>query len=489
MRILILIIGLFATSSLFGQIAFFNIYSNNGDESGEGIVQLEDSSYMVTGSSSSFAPSLGSQAFLLHIDSMGNFMSSTHYGGPESEVGRRVLYQPNDGYYIAGYTNSYGNGGYDYYLVKTDLNGVEQWSQTYGGAGWERVWDAAIMPDSGVMMIGETSSNPTDNLDMYIVRTDKFGDTLWTKTIGGAGDDVLKGMASLNDSTYYVVGYTYVEDSLETNAVVMRIDDEGQIQLFDTLDLTGSTYLNALSYREGVKYMAVGYSNGNSPNGDDSYYVQFDTNGVILYEYSGPDDGDQVAQVVTDFGVPDVWYIGIDYENQWSEPNGNDCFVGRYLDNFVYAQSAVTLHYENPDYMGQLIETSDGGAVMVGRTYAASGMIASSSNLYVVKIGPNHLHPDIHNIVEQGVVNVSELSVSDDFHVYPNPANADLFVKSTSVTDGDVTLVDAFGRIVITEDLFLGELRIDLSSFKDGVYYLRLSSENTNSTRKIVIQH
>ena len=125
---------LLLANSSYGQINFFKLYSDAGDDYGEGIVQLNDSSYAVTGSSSSFFGS-GSEAFLMKIDSAGNYLWSNHYGGPETDVGRRVLYKENVGFYIAGHTNSYGNGGYDFYLVKTDESGNLEWEKSYGKFG------------------------------------------------------------------------------------------------------------------------------------------------------------------------------------------------------------------------------------------------------------------------------------------------------------------------------------------------------------------
>ena len=177
----ILFLVLIAHSS-FGQINFFKLYSEPGDDYGEGIVQLEDSSYVITGSSSSFYGA-GSEAFLLKIDSAGNYLWSNNYGGTETDVGRRVLYKPNDGFYIAGYTNSYGNGGYDFYLVKTDESGNFEWEKSYGSSDWERVHDAVLTADGGVLMVGETNSTMNSNTDMYLVRTDQNGDTVWTQQI------------------------------------------------------------------------------------------------------------------------------------------------------------------------------------------------------------------------------------------------------------------------------------------------------------------
>ncbi len=180
LRFLLFLTSFFSLFDLNGQISFYKLYSNNGYDAGEGIVQLEDSSYVICGSSSSFTEG-PSQAFILHVDSVGNHLWSKHYGGPELESARRVLYKKNVGYYLAGFTNSFGSGAYDFFLVKTDLQGELIWQKTYGGAEWEKVNDAALTKDTGVMMVGETNSTNGNATDVFIVRTNSFGDTLWTK--------------------------------------------------------------------------------------------------------------------------------------------------------------------------------------------------------------------------------------------------------------------------------------------------------------------
>ena len=86
MRILISFLIISFSWFSYGQNSFFKLYSGSGYDRGEGIVQLEDSSYAITGSSSSWGES--SQAFLLKIDTAGNYLWSQSYGGPESEEGR-----------------------------------------------------------------------------------------------------------------------------------------------------------------------------------------------------------------------------------------------------------------------------------------------------------------------------------------------------------------------------------------------------------------
>ena len=94
MRNLILLILLIISAfQVNAQNAFYKLYSNNGYDFGEGIAQLEDSSFIVTGTSSSFTDG-PSQAFLLKVDSVGEYQWSLPYGGTEEDGARRVLYSP-----------------------------------------------------------------------------------------------------------------------------------------------------------------------------------------------------------------------------------------------------------------------------------------------------------------------------------------------------------------------------------------------------------
>ena len=112
-RIIFGVLFLFFTSQVHAQGKFYNTYSNNGHDFGEGIVQLADSSYLITGASSSFGEA-PAKAFILHVDKFGNRLWSKAYGGAESNRGRRIFHVENDGIYVAGYTNSSGNGTFDF---------------------------------------------------------------------------------------------------------------------------------------------------------------------------------------------------------------------------------------------------------------------------------------------------------------------------------------------------------------------------------------
>lgn len=488
MRILGIIVFVFIGFVSNGQISFFKLYSDSGDDAGHGIIQLEDSSYMVTGSSSSFLSS-GSQAFLLHVDSVGKYLWSTHYGGAEAEVGRRVMHLPGDGFYIAGYTNSIGAGGYDYYLVKTDESGVQQWEKAYGKSGWERVNDAALTSDNGVIMVGETNSNPTDNKDGYIVRTDSNGDTLWTHTFGSdAGDDYLSEIEPLNDSVFYMVGRTYVQDSLKTKAYIMKMKEDGTLLWSDTIGSNGEYGFNGLHYN-GTEIMVVGERIAPGTDVVSEYFYRHDpvTESVIFQYHNDHPQGINRAMVVTSYGDPNQRYIGYQYFNQFSFPDGYDVSIAKANEFLSWQANAVAVNYPKPDYINELIKTSDGGAIGVGKTNS-EGEGVGVNHVYLAKIGPGELYPNttVPHVIDQ-LVSVSEELLDDGLTVYPNPASTTLLIEMPASVSADVTLINGLGQVVWQQRVF-GGAEIAVSDLRPGIYYLQTNTNGIGNVRKIAVR-
>jgi hypothetical protein len=150
---------------------------------------------------------------LLHVDAEGNYLWSNHYGGSESDGAKRVNYIPQNGFIVAGFSNSFGEGAYDAYAFRTDVSGNLIWETTVGGAGWERINDAVMTADTGLLMVGQSNSTDNGDNDMFLVRISSSGDTLWTKKIGGAGEDIAHAIVPLTDSTFAVGGEYYLSDS------------------------------------------------------------------------------------------------------------------------------------------------------------------------------------------------------------------------------------------------------------------------------------
>jgi hypothetical protein len=465
MRIVTLILILSTTlcsGQVFSQIAFFKLFSNNGYDFGQGVVQDSDSTYMVCGGSSSFTEG-PSDAFLLKLDSMGTYLWSSHYGGAETDFARRVLYKSGVGYYLAGFTNSIGAGAYDYYLVKTDEAGTMLWEKSYGGTEWEKVNDAALTKDTGVIMVGESNSTPGGDDDIYIVRTNAEGDTLWTKFIGGTGEDRAHVIEPLNDSTFIVAGTMYNTDSSMYKGFVMRIKDSGVIEWFLPTGNNGNAGINDISLvLDRVNFV------GWSLSADyDEYFGRIKTNGTYDFEYALTSPFDKIADQLTDYGSNMKQYAAFRYKDASTFPGGYDIALVREGENMWYDNSLFKVGYTGEDMTGELISTSDGGAIFTGYV---SSFGAGGNSVFVCKIGPNDLYPTVP--IGPGynpLVSVEEYEVSNGVKLYPNPTNGDVNIDLPMESQYSIQVVDALGKQVLTGS-FTQSIHLDLSQMESGVY-------------------
>ena len=479
MRILISFIILCVSLLSYGQNNFFKMYSGSGYDRGEGIVQLEDSSYVITGSSSSWGES--SQAFLLKIDTVGNYLWSQSYGGPESEAGKRVLYNADLGFYIAGFSNSFGAGDFDAYLVKTDLNGNKLWEKTYGKpSDWERINDAIWTKDSTILMVGEVQATNGAASDILIIHADKNGDTLWTKTFGSIGEDRANTIISVQDSLFMIGGEMFIPDSNLVKGFILKMNTAGDIIWQDTItDLAGKYGVTDLSLGVNVIY-AVGFREINPENFDD-YAGKFDINGTLIFQYTKQDlvqiESNYFSEVLF---LPSQNKIAITYRtfNPGFEGQDYDIVIANF-DGFDlgWLDQFRTINNEGLDENSQLLATNDGTYVTVG-TNSSTGLFENTSNggshIYVMKVGANNVFPITYNVnTLNQLVEIESLGSTIQAKISPNPFNEDLTISLSSEIPIQGIIYNALLEEVLQFDIF-GETTIETSNLSPGAYFVKL---------------
>jgi len=92
----------------------------------------------------------------------------------------------------------------DVYLIRTDENGDTLWTKTYGGNGQDEGYFVQQTSEGGYIVAGETWSLKTVSADGYLIRTDANGDTLWTKTFGGNGTDNLYSVLQTSEGGFII---------------------------------------------------------------------------------------------------------------------------------------------------------------------------------------------------------------------------------------------------------------------------------------------
>lgn len=469
------------------QISFYRNYSDNSYDFGQGIVQLEDSSYVITGTSGSFADN--GQAFLMHVDSLGNKLWSNHYGGDETEWGRRVLYKNNFGFFVCGHSNSFGSGDYDFYMVKVDASGFEEWSKTYGDGNWERLYDAALTRDTGAILVGERQ-NGVFGTDMYMVRTDKNGDTLWTKTFENMGDDIATSVDTYQDSFIYVGGSLFYADSAQSKGVIYKIHDNGD--MLDTLlfkNFPGEYELNDM-HVIGDTVQALGSHRMNSSDEWDYTFYRSDItiNGFgNISCFNSTVSGDWYGDVFTTYANNAKRYMGFSFENNGNTfVNGRDVVVQRGNTFMFFEWTIGFIEHEEPDVNGEFIPTSDGGAILVG--YIQNPIVGpGGGTIFLMKIGPNELYSATNAGSLSGVVNVEEQFQSIQVNVFPNPAETLLQIELPTNDFGHYQMTDMSGKLLEAGEIS-GGTQIDVTSIPSGVYLLEVTTSKGKAINRIIIK-
>ncbi len=151
------------------------------------------------------------------------------YGGPNYDWSNSVQQASDGGYIISGSTNSFGAGSYDVYLVKTDSQGDTLWTRTYGGSHDDRGYSVQQTSDGGCIIAGYTSSFGEGYDDVYLIRTDASGDTLWTRTYGGTANDYGYSVQQTSDGGYITGGYTSSFGAGVWDVYLIKTDANGNV--------------------------------------------------------------------------------------------------------------------------------------------------------------------------------------------------------------------------------------------------------------------
>ena len=154
---------------------------------------------------------------------------SRTYGGPQSEWCNSLELMDDGGFLLGGGSTSYGAGSYDIYIIRTDSLGNTLWARTYGG-DQQDFCEAVIKLDAGEFAAaGHTHSYGSGGYDVYLVRADANGDTLWTMTYGGSAGDFCSSMLSTSDGGFVLAGSSDSFGSEDHDMYLLRVDSTGSL--------------------------------------------------------------------------------------------------------------------------------------------------------------------------------------------------------------------------------------------------------------------
>ena len=186
-----------------GDTLWTRTYGGAGFDGAECVQQTSDGGYIIVGYTSSYG-SGSFDVYLIKTDSIGNMLWQKWWGGPNEEYAYEVRETPDNGYIIAAITHSFGHGECDAWLIKTDANGDTLWTKIYGVGNWDRVRSVELTPDGGYIFAGWTGDSPVG--DGWVIKTDSNGDILWMKTYGGQDGGYITSVRPTWDGGYIMCG-------------------------------------------------------------------------------------------------------------------------------------------------------------------------------------------------------------------------------------------------------------------------------------------
>jgi hypothetical protein len=208
-----------------GNVIWEKSYGDTNYDAGHSLELTTDGGFIIGGVTET-GDGKGEEMLLLKTDANGDTLWMKQHGGVSYEIAYSVQQTMDGGYILAGLTGSFDVGGGDIWLVRTDAFGDTLWTRSYGGAEEEQGYSVRQTTDGGYIIAGSADSfGPGEVMRaIWLVRTDAFGDTLWTRAYGGSWEGEASSVIQTSDGGYVATGQKFSSGEGEAgDALVLRM--------------------------------------------------------------------------------------------------------------------------------------------------------------------------------------------------------------------------------------------------------------------------
>ncbi|MCF8373078.1 MAG: T9SS type A sorting domain-containing protein [Bacteroidales bacterium] len=459
--------------------------------------------------------------FLISMPTRAQITFQQTYGGTGVEVGISVQQTTDGGYMLFGSTTSFGNGGSDMYLIKTDEFGNQQWGQTFGGPASDFGVSARQTTDGGYILCGSYSGMVNDSL--ALIKTDSNGVEIWNKRYSGSVErDVGQFVQQTSDGGFIAVGFTGT--GFEENIYMLKIDLDGNEQWSKVIGSTGREYAECVRQTNDGGYIMFGETNSKGHGGKDMYLLKTNNMGDTLWTKTYGTSLDEIGRslwITSDNGFILLGYEDFDGGNlflvktdslgneQWGNYYGGSGWdVGHAVQQtsdggFILAGSKQDSIDINEMYC---IKTDDTGTVLWENTYP-KGLLSVAHSVEQTTDGGYVLlgyfnHPDYgYGYPDMYLVKIDEMGSAfvfdNDFHsvnvsTYPNPFAESFTIKWHDPANREfgVTLSDCQGQTVrFIHNIKEREARFERGNLASGMYFYQLTSnKQVVAAGKVIVQ-
>jgi hypothetical protein len=352
------------------ETAWGQIIGGTGYDTGQAVAQTSDGGYIVIGYTDSFIAD-APRIYIIRLDSDGDTLWTDTYGSSDVQ-GFGISAATDGNFIIAGFSQAAGGG--DVLCVKINDDGGVLWQNTYGGSASDIAFAVDATPDGGAIVTGWTVIDSLSGKDVYVIRIDGAGDTLWTRVYGGPGDDFGTAVCQVNDGGFLVTGWTDSYGAGSDDVYLLHLDVSG-----DTLWTRVYGDKNQ-DYGEGViqaahgNFILTGVTQDANEAMSRIFLLEVDTNGDTVWLQTYDEGlGFEVAQ------ASDGGYIlaGSHFNNF---PNRNAYLLRTDANGIMIWEKSYGDAAD--DSWFDVMQTPDGGFLAVGETESFG---AGSRDVYMIK--------------------------------------------------------------------------------------------------------
>jgi hypothetical protein len=456
-------------------ITFQNHYAFSYDQSGKDVMQTDDGGYLIAGTTENSDPT-DLNLVMTKTDAYGNITSQKNYGGSRVDYPNNMISSGDGNFFVVGYSQSFGPGDLDIWLLKVDQDGDTLWTKKYGGSGNEEGKEIIATADGNFAIIGASNSytGTFSNNDMQLIKIDGNGTVLFSKNYGTPQYESARSIKLCSDGGFIISGKTAVDPLSTASIYLVRTNSNGDT--IWTKTLSGGT-----NSWEGKSIIV---------NSDNTYTLAID-------DSSASNDSDvRILKLTEDANT-------IIFNKMYGGTMKDICKTIRPTSDGGYIVSAISRSFGWPvdmwilkldangdktwdrnfgggghEHGYSVRQTSDGGYIAVGH---ARSYTPNLWELYLVKMD------------NTGAVGINELlSNNNKTSVYPNPTDGVFNIDLTELKDYTMlTISNTIGQAVYSEDLVSlrgNELMtVDLKDHKPGIYFVTLQSSTQKITKKLIL--
>jgi hypothetical protein len=273
----------------FGDMEWNKVYAGGMlQDEPRSLVVMADGGYAIAGYTNSYGAG-NDDCWLVKTNEYGEMKWNRTYGGTEDDSASSLVATSDGGCAMAGFTRSFGAGQNDFWLVKIDASGNVEWNQTYGGTDYDSASSLVVTSDGGYAIAGRTSSFGSGIQDCWLIKTDKFGNVEWNQTYGGTEDDSASSLVVTSDGGYALAGATNAFG--DGDFWLIKLDGAGKLEWNQTYTEPNSVWTWSLIATSDGGYAILGNTVSSGAGSSDFWLVKTDAMGNTEWNrtYGGPE--------------------------------------------------------------------------------------------------------------------------------------------------------------------------------------------------------